>query len=57
MDYKEKENNRNPRNELTAWKRHFVGRVQKVLDPDSRQSEWKRIRSKGARRGVAERRT
>jgi hypothetical protein len=46
LDYHKRENNQSLRNDLTAAKRHFVGRVQRILDPDTQRSEWNRIRSK-----------
>ena len=43
IDYRNGANNFSTRNQLTLAKRHFVGRVQQVLDPGRRDGEWKRI--------------
>lgn len=43
LDYRNKENNVSVRNELTTCKRHFVGRIQSVLDPGKQVEEFERI--------------
>jgi hypothetical protein len=45
LDYRNRENNEPVRGELTAAKRHFVGQVQKIIDPTSRRLEFDRIGS------------
>lgn len=50
VDYINQSNNRSVRNDLTACKRHFVGQVQKVLDPTSRQAYFDQIRAEANKR-------
>jgi hypothetical protein len=45
LDYNKRENNQSLRNDLTAAKRHFVGHVQAIIDPNTRVVVWDRIRS------------
>jgi hypothetical protein len=45
LDYRNKQNNRSLRDQLTICKRHFVGQVQKILDPNDRSKFFDRIRS------------
>jgi hypothetical protein len=45
LDCENSSNNKSLRNELTAAKRHFVGQVQKVIDPTKQLIEFDLIRS------------
>jgi hypothetical protein len=45
LDYRNWDNNVRIRDELTMSKRHFVGRVQKILDPTAKRSLLDRIRA------------
>lgn len=45
VDYRNKQNNGLLRDQLTICKRHFVGQVQKILDPTDRSKFFDRIRS------------
>jgi hypothetical protein len=45
LDYRIVDNNGPVRNELTDYKRHFVGQVQKLLDPTKRRTYFDRLRS------------
>jgi hypothetical protein len=45
LDYENRDNNNSIRNDLTIAKRHFVGQVQKIIDPTTQRSEFDRIRS------------
>jgi hypothetical protein len=50
LDYQKRENNKSLRNDLTAAKRHFVGQVQRVIEPNTRRIEWESIRFEVHRR-------
>jgi hypothetical protein len=45
LDYRNGDNNTSIRDQLTAAKRHFVGRVQEIIDPATQRSEFDRIQS------------
>jgi hypothetical protein len=45
LDYQNRDNNRSIQDDLTAAKRHFVGQVQKIIDPATQRSEFDQIRS------------
>jgi hypothetical protein len=45
LDYENGDNNRSIRDDLTAAKRHFVGQVQKIIDPTKQGTEFDLIRS------------
>jgi hypothetical protein len=51
IDYKNPENNKSIRNDLTMAKRHFVGQVQKIINPSAQRSEFDRITSEIDRLG------
>jgi hypothetical protein len=46
LDFRNPENNKTVRNDLTDAKRHFVGEVQKIIDPISQRSEFDKIHSR-----------
>ncbi|MGJ5037874.1 MULTISPECIES: hypothetical protein [unclassified Bradyrhizobium] len=49
VDCQNKQNNQARRDELTGCKRHFVGRLQIILDPTRRSEVFKELRNKAAK--------